>query len=148
MNQTSSSKERPVLVTAALIRDKDRILIAQRKADSSVEPSKWEFPGGKVEYGEHPEDCLIREIREELDLEIEVESLFDVTSHVYPLASGRLHIVLLCYFCRTKSGELKKLDVQDAIWVQPLQLREFTYAAADIPVVEKFLRLQGLVEGS
>src|SRR4051812_17953690 len=67
--------EKPLLVTAAIIRDGDRILIAQRLPDSFIEPSLWEFPGGKVEFTEDPIDCLKREIIEELGIEITVDEL-------------------------------------------------------------------------
>lgn len=139
MKSAQFPQPKPVLVTAAIIRDQNRILIAQRKADSLVAAGKWEFPGGKVEHGEHPETCLIREIKEELDLEIEVERLFDVASHVYQTPKGPLHIVLICYFCKRVAGQARKVDVQDVRWVTLNELPSFVYAEADVPLVNKLL---------
>jgi 8-oxo-dGTP diphosphatase len=135
----------PLLVTAALIRRGDEILIAQRKANASLEALKWEFPGGKVEFGERPEDCLVREIREEIGIEIAVDRIYDVGSHVYFKSGGpgeqgsRVHVVLLFYHCRHLSGEPSCLDVQDLRWVKTADLNRFTFAAADMPIVERLI---------
>ena len=134
----SSESEKPLVVTAAIILDRDdRILLAQRQPDAKAEASKWEFPGGKVEAFEHPEDALRREIKEELDLEIQIESIFDVSSHVFAIAGGRRHIVLLCYMCRVNETEFKLLDAADARWIDSDDLDQFDFAAPDVPVVKK-----------
>jgi 8-oxo-dGTP diphosphatase len=137
----------PLLVTAAIIRDGPLILIARRKLDAKVEAGRWEFPGGKVDFGEHPEDCLKREILEELNLDIEIERFFDVASHVYsaagsvasPKTSG-LHVILLCYICRLLGGELKLLDVAEVAWVNLDELAKYQFALADIPLVARLKR--------
>ena len=135
MNESSQ----PLLVTAAIILDgRNRILLARRKADAKAEALKWEFPGGKVEAFEHPEECLKREIKEELDLEISVEGIFDVASHVFQMPSGRSHIVLLVYLCRAASSEFRELDVEEARWIDGDEIDDFDFAAPDIPVVVKF----------
>ena len=116
------------------------MLVARRKLDTLLEPGKWEFPGGKLEPLEHPEACLVREIREELSLEIEVGEIFDVASHIYESAQGPVHILLLCYLCKTDQAEFKLLEVSDARWVEAAQLPDFDYAAADIATVKKLIK--------
>jgi 8-oxo-dGTP diphosphatase len=123
-------------VTAALIRRGDKILIAQRKPDAH-QALLWEFPGGKVQFGERPEDGLRREIMEELGLEVTVDQLFSVESHVY----GDRHILLLVYWCAPVGDrEPQRLDVGDFAWVTPAEMAPYTFAPADVPIVGK---LQG-----
>lgn len=125
-------------VTAALIERGDKILIAQRKPGVHQE-LLWEFPGGKVQFGERPEEGLRREIQEELGLEIRVEQLFSVESHVY----GDRHILLLVYRCvPADAREPQPLDVGDFAWVTPAAMSAYTFAPADLPIVAK---LQGFV---
>ena len=133
---------KPLLVTAALIQRDEKILIARRRLTDKVEAGKWEFPGGKVEFGERPEDCLVREIKEELDLDVSVEKLFDVASHVYDLGVSKLHVVLVCYLCHYEAGEMRPVHVEEAKWVTRAELNDFDWAAADVPVVEKLLTLE------
>lgn len=131
---------RPLLVTAAIILGPDgRVLLAQRKSDAALEALKWEFPGGKIEAFEHPEDCIRREIKEELDLEIRVERVFDVASHFYVKDRDRRHIILICYLCRVDTLEFETLDVEDARWVNPDELSSYDFAAADIPIVSRLV---------
>lgn len=132
-------KKAPLLVTAAIVRDGGKFLISQRKFNSGNQGGKWEFPGGKVEFGEHPEASLIREIKEELDIEVEIERYFDVVSHVYEKQGEPFHIVMLVYLARQVAGVLRPLDVENAIWVLPDELRNFSFAAADVPVVQKLI---------
>ena len=131
----------PVNVTSAIIlrpfAEGTRVLVARRKLDTSIEPGKWEFPGGKLEPFEHPADCLKREISEELDLEISVGEIFDLASHVYETAGGRVHILLMCYLCTCTSADFKLVDVSDARWVSCDELSGFDWAAADISTVAK-----------
>ena len=128
-------------VTAAIIiretHEGTRVLIARRKLDTSLEAGKWEFPGGKLEPLEHPDACLKREIREELDLEIEVGAIFDVVSHVYETPRGPIHILLLCYLATATMAEFKLKDVADARWVAAQDLAGFDFAAADVSLVAK-----------
>lgn len=124
----------PIVVTAAVIEREDRILIAQRKADSVLEALKWEFPGGKLEAGESPEECLVREIREELGLQIKVGALVGISSHVYrPDQRAPIHILLLCYRCEWVAGEAQRLEVNDFCWIEKRNFAKFDFAAADIP---------------
>ena len=135
------SEPRAIPVASAIILretpDGTRVLLARRKLDAKLEAGKWEFPGGKLEPFEHPEQCLIREIKEELDLEITVGESFDVASHIYETPRGPVHILLLAYLCRATSEQFKLVDVADACWVLAKDLGSFDYAAADIATVEK-----------
>lgn len=140
MTTEKPAQSGPLVVTAAIIRRGEEILIAQRKADSGFAPLMWEFPGGKLELFEKPEECLRREIREELNLDITVDQIFDVVSHVYRRPDGqRFHIILLCYFCTYRAGQIECLEVADAKWVRREELGDFPYAGADIPIVERLL---------
>lgn len=123
-------------VTAALIEREGRFLIAQRKPDSHL-ALLWEFPGGKLHFGERPEDCLAREIAEELGMRITVGPLFSVESHLYE----QRQILLLVYRCTPVPGaEPQPLDVAGFDWVSPAEMSRFAFAPADLPIVDK---LQG-----
>lgn len=119
-----------LIVTAAIIQHNKHILIAQRK-ENVDQPLKWEFPGGKLEPGESPEQCLAREIQEELGLSIEVMKIYYVISHNY---SDR-QIILLCYLCRLIAGTAQALDCRDFKWVLAGELHLYDFAEADKPVV-------------
>jgi 8-oxo-dGTP diphosphatase len=129
--------EQPLVVTAALIRKEDKMLIAQRyvKTDHAL---KWEFPGGKLENGETPEVCLSREIKEELNLEVEVKDIFKVVYHEYP---GK-KILLLCYLCNDLGGQAEAIDCQDFRWIHIDELDQFNFVEADMPIVEKIKRVR------
>jgi 8-oxo-dGTP diphosphatase len=133
--------ERPLVACAAIILNEQdgelRLLVAKRKQDAKIEAGKWEFPGGKLDFGEAPEECLVREIKEELDLDIEVESLFDVVSHLYKDPEKEAHIILLCYLCKSASQEFHIVDVADAKWITPDEFDHFDWAQADLPPLEK-----------
>ncbi|ABO50957.1 NUDIX hydrolase [Desulforamulus reducens MI-1] len=125
-----------LVVTAAIIHREDKILIAQRKS-SAEHGLKWEFPGGKLNYGEDPKDGLRREIIEELDMEIQVGDIFEVISHHY----GERHILLLCYHCGYLGQRPSTRDCQDFRWVTPAEMAQYDFSEADVPVVKK---LQGI----
>jgi len=130
---------RPVVVTAAIIRRDGLVLIAQRKHSSWLEPDKWEFPGGKLEAGERPEDCVVREIREELGIGIAVDRLFMVHPYVYQKEGHPSPIELHVFLARWVGGEAACLDCQDFRWVNVFELRSFPFVAGDVAVVEAFL---------
>jgi 8-oxo-dGTP diphosphatase len=129
---------KPVLVTAALIKSGNKILIAQRNPDAKNQPNKWEMPGGKVELGEDPKDTIVREIKEELDMDVSVVSLFDAFSHVYERPDGVLHVVVLAYICTSNSETFNLIDAQDAKWVTMSDLSQFEYVPGDPEVINKF----------
>lgn len=119
-------------VTAAIILKGNQVLIAQRAPGDKL-AGKWEFPGGKVEPGETPQDCLKREIREELDVDVEVLDFFDES--IYTYESGK--IKLMAFWCRWISGDIT-LKVHSRIaWANHNELDSYDFAPADIPLVEK-----------
>ena len=118
------------LVTAALIRDEDRILIAQRGRGKRF-GWKWEFPGGKVRANETPEDCLQREIKEELNLEIQVEKHFHTTHHRYP----DFDIELIAFWCSIIGGELKLEEHEQVRWVTVQEMNDYSFVEADLNLI-------------
>lgn len=121
-----------VIVTAAVITDGERVVLTQRKEGAS-QGLKWEFPGGKVEEGEDPEDCIVREIKEELDIDIEVLDIFKAVMHRY----GERNILLLAYLCRHTGGVPAPVGCRRISLVPVGRLMEFDLAAADVPIAAK-----------
>jgi len=119
-------------VTAAIIMKENRVLIAERAPGENL-AGKWEFPGGKIEPGETPEGCLKREIREELEVDIDVLDFF--AESIYAYHSGT--IKLMAFRCQWISGDFS-LNVHSRIeWVNRQQLDLYDFAPADIPLVAK-----------
>lgn len=123
-----------IRVAAAIILSESGILIAQR-AKGQQQEGFWEFPGGKVEPGETEEACLRREILEELGYEIEVTRFFAENVHAY----AEKRILLRAFFCRLKGGEMNLTVHDEAAWVDRSALRDFEFAPADVPIVEKLM---------
>lgn len=120
----------PLIVTAAIIRRDGEILIT-RRPEGKRQGGLWEFPGGKLEGGETPDACLCREIREELDLEIRVDGIFDVIYHRYDWGA----ILLLAYDCTPLSDTIRNLEVAEHRWVTTAALADFPFLAADEPLI-------------
>ncbi len=121
-----------VEVSAALIFRDGKLLITRRHANSHL-GGLWEFPGGKREAGESFEQCLIREIREELGVDIAVGELFEEISHDYPEKSVHLKF----FICRLLSGEPQPLDCAGVKWVAKTELAGFEFPAADARLLQK-----------
>jgi 8-oxo-dGTP diphosphatase len=118
-------------VAAGLVFQDGRYLIAKRRAQTHL-GGLWEFPGGKRETGESLKDCLARELREELGIEITGPVLFRVIRHRY-----RDKVVVLHFFrCRLKSGYPKPLGCEDFRWVTVGELRQYEFPPADRPLIE------------
>ena len=129
---TATTNSQFVEVSAALILRHGQLLITQRHAHSHL-GGCWEFPGGKREPGESFEQCLVREIREELGLEIVVGELFEQISHVYPEKS-----VLLRFFCcQILAGEPQPLDCAAVKWIHKSDLAGHQFPAADAQLLAK-----------
>ena len=128
------SVAKPVLLVAAcaLIDADGRVLIAQRPAGKPM-AGLWEFPGGKVESGETPEETLIRELHEELAVETQVACLAPLTfaSHGYE----HFHLLMPLYVCRRFQGTPQPREGQALKWVRPKQLRDFPMPPADAPLI-------------
>ncbi len=124
---------RLVLVAACALIDADgRVLIAQRPEGKPL-AGLWEFPGGKIEPGESPEDTLIRELAEELGITVTEACLapFTFASHAYP----EFHLLMPLYVCRRWEGTVKPLEGQQVKWVRPNRLRYYPMPPADAPLV-------------
>lgn len=119
-------------VSAAIIKKDENILIAQRGRNKS-QGLMWEFPGGKLETNETAEESLVREIKEELNIDIEVGDRFGENIYEYP--SGK--IKLIAFHAKWTSGDLKLLEHEKIKWVKVNELTAFEFAPADIPFVEK-----------
>ena len=122
-----------LLVAAVALVDADRrVLIAQRLEGKQL-PGLWEFPGGKVEPGERPEETLIRELREELAISVKEPCLAPLTfsSYRYP----DFHLLMPLFICRRWEGVPQAMEHQALRWVEPKRLREFPMPAADEPLI-------------
>jgi 8-oxo-dGTP diphosphatase len=122
-----------ILVVAVALVDPDgRVLIAQRPEGKSM-AGLWEFPGGKIEAGERPEDALIRELAEELDIAVKQACLapFTFASHGY----GAFHLLMPLFVCRRWEGEAKPRHHAALKWVKPKDLAQYPMPAADLPLI-------------
>ncbi len=126
-------KGQPLFVVAAALIDGDgRILVQQRPAGKAM-AGLWEFPGGKVEEGELPEAALIRELREELSIDVEQACL--APACFASEAVGERHMILLVYICRKWRGIPQALEAPAIRWVRPLDLHALEMPPADKPLV-------------
>jgi 8-oxo-dGTP diphosphatase len=128
-----------VLVAACALIDTDgRVLIAQRPEGKSM-AGLWEFPGGKAEPGERPEQSLIRELREELGIAVKEECLAPLTfaSHAYP----DFHLLMPLYVCRRWDGIVTAREHKALKWVRPNELRNYPMPPADEPLISHLATL-------
>jgi 8-oxo-dGTP diphosphatase len=124
---------RLVLVAACALIDADgRVLIAQRPQGKSM-AGLWEFPGGKVEPGARPETTLIRELHEEIGIDVKEACLAPLTfaSHAY----DNFHLLMPLYICRRWEGNLTAREGQNLAWVRANKLRDYPMPPADIPLI-------------
>ena len=130
-----------LLVAAVALIDADlRVLIAERPEGKQL-AGLWEFPGGKVEAGERPEETLIRELKEELGITVEEPCLAPLTfaSHAYET----FHLLMPLYACRRWSGFVQPLEGQRLKWVRPTELRAYPMPPADEPLIPPLIELVG-----
>ncbi len=128
-----------VLVAACALIDADgRVLIAQRPAGKAM-AGLWEFPGGKVEPGERPEQSLIRELKEELGIVVDEACLAPLTfaSHAY----ADFHLLMPLYVCRRWEGTVAAQEGQRLAWVRVNRLRDYPMPPADAPLVAHLMGL-------
>ena len=131
-----TKRQSPQIVTAAVIEKDGNILIAKRKQGSRF-AGKWEFPGGKLEKGETPEQCLKRELQEELDITAEVGDLFCSSEYSY---TPEFTIRLLAYRATVISGVFNLNDHEEIRWVKPADLANYDFPEADRPIVEQLVK--------
>jgi 8-oxo-dGTP diphosphatase len=130
-------------VTCAIIERDGLILAAQRSADMNM-PLKWEFPGGKIDPGETPEACLIREILEEMGIRIRVGVSLPSSTHQYPA----LTVTLYPFICSIESGEIVLHEHSAINWLPPNELHTLDWAEADLPVIAAYLSVSDGVGGT
>ncbi len=118
-------------VACGVIEDRGRVLATQRSKSMSL-PLKWEFPGGKIRDGEHPDECLRRELLEELGIEVAVERPLPPTTHHYSTFIVTLHP----FVCTIVSGEITLYEHAASCWLRSDELPALDWADADWPLVE------------
>jgi mutator protein MutT len=119
-------------VAAGLVFREGKLLIALRYDDAHL-GGLWEFPGGKLEPGETFEQCLLRELREELAIEVEIVDLIETDTHAYPGKTVRLKF----FRCRWKANEPRALGCADFKWVKAQELKNHEFPAADAVLIER-----------
>ncbi len=122
-------------VACAIIELGGKVLCTQRSASMSM-PLKWEFPGGKIDAGESPEECLKRELHEELGIEASVGQALTPTTHAYPAFT----ITLYPFICRIVSGEIVLHEHTAMVWLPADEMHALDWAEADWPVIEECRR--------
>ncbi|MFZ5798463.1 MAG: (deoxy)nucleoside triphosphate pyrophosphohydrolase [Desulfobulbaceae bacterium] len=120
-------------VTCAIIERDGSVLAAQRSATMSL-PLKWEFPGGKIRNEESPDECLRREIAEELDVEIVACKPLSISTHSYPAIT----VTLYPFVCTIVAGEIKLHEHAAVTWLPPEKLHQLDWAEADLPVLAAY----------
>jgi len=129
-----------LVVAVALVDSDDRVLIAQRPEGKQL-AGLWEFPGGKVEPGERPEQALMRELAEELGIEVKAPCLAPLTfaSHAY----DDFHLLMPLYICRKWQGFVQPREGQALKWVKPKSLRDYPMPPADAPLIPYLVDVLG-----
>ncbi len=129
-----------LVVAAALVDADGRVLIAQRPEGKQL-AGLWEFPGGKLDPGERPEQALVRELREELDIDACVSCLQPLTfaSHAYE----DFHLLMPLYICRRWDGFVSPAEGQAVKWVRPRDLRKYPMPPADLPLISPLVEALG-----
>lgn len=135
MSEPGDSERKNIPVVCAVIERNGFILAAQRSAAMHL-PFKWEFPGGKIEPGERPEECLRREILEELAVTITVSGTLPPARHKYPA----LTVTLYPFICSIAAGEIKLHEHAAVVWLPPERLHELDWAEADLSVLAAYCR--------
>lgn len=116
-------------VTCAIIVENGRVL-ATRRSETMPHPLKWEFPGGKLKVGESPEQCIVREIREELGIEVEVKQGLEPVAHHYQEHS----IKLIPMICHILEGIISLTEHMEYSWIEPAKLGKLDWLEADVEV--------------
>jgi 8-oxo-dGTP diphosphatase len=130
------------VVAAVLINAEGQALVQKRAADRSM-AGLWEFPGGKVELNERPEDALVRELREELGIYVQLDDLTPFSFASAPL--GEKHLLLLLYICQNWVGEPAPLDAEAVLWSDIDALQKLDMPPADVPLVKSLITLGVMV---
>lgn len=127
-----------IVIACALVDADHRVLIAQRPQSKTMS-GMWEFPGGKLESGESPEDCLIRELREELGIETWKSCLAPLSFASWDYSD--FHLLMPLFVCRKWQGEPMALEHAAIKWVRPNRLRDYPMPPADAPLIPALIDL-------
>ena len=138
MSQILTGKRLLLVAACALVDADGRVLLAQRPEGKQL-AGLWEFPGGKVEPGETPEQCLIRELQEEIGIETDIPCLAPLTfaSHSY----DDFHLLMPLFVCRRFRGIAQPKEGQALKWVRPKQMRDYPMPPADAPLIQFLIDL-------
>lgn len=131
LKRMKENKRKTVEVVAAIIQ-KDEYIFATQRGYGEFKDG-WEFPGGKIEQGETPKEALVREIKEELNTEINVGKLLDIVEYDYP----GFHLTMHCFMCTIKSGNLELKEHEAAKWLTKETLDDVDWLPADEGLIEK-----------
>jgi 8-oxo-dGTP diphosphatase len=135
MDDTPGSRVGVMLVVAAALADAaGRVLVQQRRAGGTM-AGLWEFPGGKVEKSERPAEALVRELHEELGIEVAPDAVAPIA-----FSQGDAGLVLLLFGCRTWAGDPQPLDAEALRWCAPAELGDLAMPPADVPLIEPLAR--------
>lgn len=126
------------VVAAALVDQKGRIFVQQRPEGKAM-AGLWEFPGGKVDVGETPEQALVRELQEELGILVSETSIKPIAFASEPI--DERHLVLLLYLCEQWTGELTDIEASDMQWLPVADLHTLDMPPADIPLVDQLMAI-------
>ncbi|MCK9166740.1 MAG: (deoxy)nucleoside triphosphate pyrophosphohydrolase [Acholeplasmatales bacterium] len=128
--------KKQIEVCAALIKKDDKYFVVQRGPKGEV-AFKWEFPGGKIEKNETHKEALKREIKEELNVDIEVNDFLMTVNHEYQTFNLTMH----AYNSKIIAGTLKmREDQNNCLWLKPTEMNNYDFAAADLPIIEKLIK--------
>lgn len=130
------SANKMIEVVCAIVEQHGRVLLTQR-SEQMREPMLWEFPGGKLEPGETEQQALVREIKEELNIDVKPYHRLDPVQQLYPNHT----IVLIPYLCQYNGGVISLLEHRAYRWATPGELAGFNWCPADVPIVEDYLQL-------
>ena len=138
MSEIARGKRLLLVAACALVDTDGRVLLAQRPEGKQL-AGLWEFPGGKVEPGETPEECLIRELQEEIGIETDIPCLAPLTfaSHSY----DDFHLLMPLFVCRRFRGIAQPKEGQALKWVRPKQMRDYPMPPADAPLIQFLIDL-------
>lgn len=128
--------KRHLHVACAIIEKEGKVLAAQRSQTMTL-PLKWEFPGGKIEAGESPEECLSRELREELGVSVRIGAALSPATHCYP----DFTVTLYPFTCRVAGGSITMHEHHALQWIEPRRMPELDWAAADLPVIGEYMAI-------
>jgi 8-oxo-dGTP diphosphatase len=133
--ENKEKQSKIINVSCALILNEEGQLFAAQRSHKMSLPLKWELPGGKIEQGETPEQCLIREIKEELNIDIKITQKLPPNTHAY----HKITVNLIPFICRRVDGEIELKEHAQFNWLNCDKLLDLDWADADIPILYNYL---------